>query len=441
MSERLVDLTTGEVSRRIYSDEAIYQREMERIFARCWLFLGHESQMPNPGDYLTTTMGEDPVVVWRDARGQPHAFLNTCRHRGNRLCMYERGNATAFTCSYHGWTYTSDGTLSGVPYHTDAYLDELDRTGWGLIETPKLASYGGMVFASWDADAPPLDQHLGDVRWYLDRILRAAEDLGGLQPVTSSRYAAAGNWKIPAENFAGDHYHNPTTHGSSYKLGLRNADFSEHPTGPFEVAIPPGHGLGGLLTGADPYERDLANAARIGLEAVDYVKARYAAIQERMTGSGAVPYSFSHANVFPNCAIWGGSALRGHGFFVFHPRGPLRTEVRQTVLFPRDAPQIVKDLTVAELGRGGHFASGFFEQDDANNFEQVTQSTRSHIARQYPFYFGMGLGHEGRWEGQEGWETGGLPGLVGPHFSEHPQRCFYARWSELVETAGGGQDP
>ena len=99
MTDRLVDLASGIVSRRIYSDGAIYQRELERIFARCWLYLGHESQVPRPGDFLTTTMGEDPVVLWRDANGRLRAFLNTCRHRGNRLCMYERGNAASVTCA------------------------------------------------------------------------------------------------------------------------------------------------------------------------------------------------------------------------------------------------------------------------------------------------------------------------------------------------------
>src|SRR4051794_24100409 len=166
MGDKFVDLTTGLVSRRIYSDEAIYQREIEGIFARCWLYLGHESQIQKPGDYLTTYMGEDPVILWRDARGQPRVFLNTCRHRGNRLCMYERGNASSLTCSYHGWSYNSEGELTGVPFHTEAYYDELDRSQWGLIETPRLTSYGGLVFACWDGGAPSLDAYPGRFRVY-----------------------------------------------------------------------------------------------------------------------------------------------------------------------------------------------------------------------------------------------------------------------------------
>jgi phenylpropionate dioxygenase-like ring-hydroxylating dioxygenase large terminal subunit len=435
MPERLVDLTTGAVSRAIYSDEAIYQQEIQRIFARCWLYLGHETLLPQPGDFLTTVMGEDPVIVWRDGAGNVHAFLNTCRHRGNQVCLYERGNATSFTCSYHGWSYDSEGKLIGVPFHNEAYYGELDRTSLGLVEIPKLQLYGGMIFGCGDAGAESLDSYLGDFRWYLDHIVRVSEDLGGFDVLATARYATEGNWKIPAENFAGDHYHNATTHGSNYALGLRRAEFTgpQLPSGPFEVAIRPGHGLGGLVTGTEPYERDLANAEKIGPEAVDYIRERYARLAARQPSLPAVAYSFSHATVFPNCALWGGSALRGNGIFTFQPRGPLRTQVQQLVLIPRAAPASVRAAAYAEMGRGGHFPSGLFEQDDANNFAQVTNATRTYLARQVPFHFGMGLNQEGEWPGQEGWDVQGLPGLIGPRFSEHPQRRFYGFWDELIE--------
>ena len=111
----LVDTRAGLISRRIFIEPEIYERELERIFARCWLFLCHESQIPRPGDFLTTYMGEDPVLVMRDSDGRVGAFLNICRHRGNRLCRADAGNAATFTCAYHGWTYRDDGQLVGVP--------------------------------------------------------------------------------------------------------------------------------------------------------------------------------------------------------------------------------------------------------------------------------------------------------------------------------------
>src|SRR5579862_1761975 len=100
----LVDLDRGLVDRSIFADPDIYERVLERIFARCWLYLGHESQLVTPGDFLTTYMGEDAVLVVWGSDGQVRAFLNTCRHRGNRVCRLDQGNAKAFTCAYHGWT-------------------------------------------------------------------------------------------------------------------------------------------------------------------------------------------------------------------------------------------------------------------------------------------------------------------------------------------------
>ena len=122
----LANYEEGLLSRRIFSEKEIYQQELENIFAKCWLFLCHDSQIPNPGDFFTTYMGEDPVLVTRDAEGRVGAFLNVCRHRGNRVCRADSGNASAFVCAYHGWTYGSDGKLIAVPSLKEAYYNELD---------------------------------------------------------------------------------------------------------------------------------------------------------------------------------------------------------------------------------------------------------------------------------------------------------------------------
>ena len=99
--DKLVDLQQGVISREIFVNEDIYRQEQEQILARSWLFVGHESQIPNPGDYTTSCMGEESVILARDNRGAIHVFLNTCTHRGMKVCRYDEGNTSVFTCPYH----------------------------------------------------------------------------------------------------------------------------------------------------------------------------------------------------------------------------------------------------------------------------------------------------------------------------------------------------
>jgi phenylpropionate dioxygenase-like ring-hydroxylating dioxygenase large terminal subunit len=126
----LVDLAAGRVSREIFVNDEIYQQELERLFTRVWLFVGHESQIPNPGDYFVSGMGEESVILCRDRAGKIHVFLNSCRHRGMKVCRYDEGNTPVFTCPYHGWSYGTDGKLVGVPYFREAYHEQLDKAQW-----------------------------------------------------------------------------------------------------------------------------------------------------------------------------------------------------------------------------------------------------------------------------------------------------------------------
>src|SRR5438045_1239939 len=149
----LVDLERGEISREIFVNEEIYQQELEQVFARSWLFVGHESQAPNPGDFFQSRMGEEAVLLVRDRKGQLHVFLNTCRHRGMKVCRYDQGNTLLFTCPFHGWSYDTDGKLIGVPEFQSAYHAELQKAGWGLPEA-RIEHYQGSIWANWDPDAP-----------------------------------------------------------------------------------------------------------------------------------------------------------------------------------------------------------------------------------------------------------------------------------------------
>ena len=206
----LVDLAKGQISREIFVNDAIYAQEQERLFARAWLFVGHESQVPNPGDFFVSGMGEESVILCRDRAGEIHVFLNSCRHRGMKVCRYDEGNTPVFTCPYHGWSYGTDGKLVGVPYFREAYHSTLDRSQWGLVEVAQSCNYKGAIFATWDPAAPSFSEYLGEFAHYLDLTLETweggesgVEVLGGVQ-----KWLIPCNWKFPAENFCGDSYHN-----------------------------------------------------------------------------------------------------------------------------------------------------------------------------------------------------------------------------------------
>src|SRR5215831_16430319 len=208
----LVDAEKGLVDRRIYSDQEIYQAELEHIFARAWNFMAHESQIANAGDFFMTYMGEDRVIVVRDKSGQPQVLLNTCRHRGNAVCRAEEGHATSFMCTYHGWTYDLTGALVGVPGFKDYYHEDLNREEWGLVRAAQVESYHGYVFATLDSEAPNLYDYLGEVgRIGLDiQAMRGdLEIVGGIQ-----KYIIGCNWKLAVDNLW-DFYHPAISHASS----------------------------------------------------------------------------------------------------------------------------------------------------------------------------------------------------------------------------------
>ena len=186
-----VDFQAGTVSREIFVNPEIYAQEQELLFARAWLFVGHVSQVPKPGDYFVSCMGEESVILCRDREGEIHVFLNSCTHRGMKVCRYDEGNTPVFSCPYHGWSFATDGKLVGVPYFKDAYKGALDKSQWGLIEVPQIHNYKGGIWASWDKGGPSFQEYIGDFTMYLDLLMDGrdgseggSEILGGVQKWT-----------------------------------------------------------------------------------------------------------------------------------------------------------------------------------------------------------------------------------------------------------------
>ena len=207
----IIDLESGELDRRIFVDQAIYEEEMEKIFGRAWLMVAHESLIPNQNDYFLSYMGEDPVIVTRDQNNKIHVMLNMCRHRGNRVLRADDGNAATFMCTYHGWTYGTDGCLGHVPGEQEAYYGELQKKEMGLIEA-RVDVYAGIIFANWDREAPSLEAYLGDARWYLDTVFNRRTN--GMIAYGPQKWIEPCNWKTPVDNCS-DNYHVPISHFSS----------------------------------------------------------------------------------------------------------------------------------------------------------------------------------------------------------------------------------
>ncbi len=199
------------VNREIFNTPELYDLEMEYIFEANWVFLCHESQVPNPHDFYTTHMGRQPVVVTRDKEGELNAFINACSHKGSKLCLTRQGNTKFHTCTYHGWVFDSQGNSISVKDRDDAsYSEAFAAQDFNLKKVPKLAEYRGWIFGSLEADVVPLDEHLGDMRLFIDLLVDQSEEGMELIPGMSS-YTFNGNWKMQIENCL-DGYHLNVAH-------------------------------------------------------------------------------------------------------------------------------------------------------------------------------------------------------------------------------------
>jgi phenylpropionate dioxygenase-like ring-hydroxylating dioxygenase large terminal subunit len=435
----LVDLASGQISREIFVNEAIYQEELERVFARSWLFVGHESQVPNPGDYFVSGMGEESVILCRDRAGAIHVFLNSCRHRGMKVCRYDEGSTTVFTCPYHGWSYGTDGRLVGVPYFREAYHATLDRAQWGLVEVAQLACYKGTVWATWDPKAPSFVEYLGDFRCYLDLTLDGWDGSEGGSEVLAGvqKWRIPCNWKFPAENFSGDSYHN-ISHRSVDLVGIgpsgsSRRDMQERVRARrLQICFPErGHQTGVYVL---PKDEPTPSAYQHSPMVAEYFRHCDSERRRRRGQWGRV--IGSPGEVFPNAAL---HPRQPRTIAVWHPRGAHETEVWRWYLVDRAAPPEVKaflrDYYIRYSG-----PAGLTEQDDMENWNYAHAASRGTIARRYPYNYEQGIGtavSDFEYQGMR--VPGEVIDITDVQSSEQPARNFYRRWAEFMTAPGWDQ--
>jgi phenylpropionate dioxygenase-like ring-hydroxylating dioxygenase large terminal subunit len=418
--DRLVDNANGTISAAIYSDPDIYQQELERIFVRTWLFVGHVSQIPKPGDYVRSRMGEEQVIVTRGTDDKVYVLLNSCPHRGNMVCRYDRGHSLAFQCSFHGWTFGSDGQLINLPPGTEEfYRPDLRKDEWGMLAA-RVEIFQGTIWANWDAAAPSFENYLGEAKAYLSAALCDAEgnpdgtEVAG--PVMKWRVGM--NWKVPMPD--NDITHTWITHRSILRTPPSPTGDLAGPDKEYDVWFPEGHTTSIVLPANGQDQDEAANPGVVGDVVRDYIRARAARRRERL---GLMARARDIPHIFPNI----GAVNRM--FRVMHPQGPTESEMWSYILVDKEAPAEIKNAMVRQHQRMWG-PNGMIQKDDMENWFIQTRYSRGIMTR-------LGL----RQNNQLGMSVPslhgptkfGLPGMFHASPSDENYRRFFRRWGEMME--------
>ncbi len=220
------------------ADERVFELEKERLWPNIWHFVVHESEIPKPGDFVVRAIGPtDEVLAIRGQDNKIRIFLNMCSHRGLKLVKAEKGNSKFITCPYHGWTFNGNGKLIGVPLESIAY-GELDKERYGLLEL-KSESYAGFVFSTLNENPEPLENYLGEIKWYMDILFR--RNSSGYQFFPPERRIIKFNWKMGADSFVHDVYHFVITHKSA--SSLYSFEYIKNIISGYQIASKKGHNI------------------------------------------------------------------------------------------------------------------------------------------------------------------------------------------------------
>lgn len=437
-SSVLQDVRQGMIPAHIYNDKEIFELEKERLFSRSWLFVAHESEVPEAGDYVVRRVLEDSFIISRDEKGQVRALFNMCLHRGMQVCRAEMGNASHFRCPYHGWSYRNDGRIVGLPFHKEAYGGEegFKKKGQTLLPAPSLATYNGLIFISMDPDAEPLEDFLGDFKFYLDYYTKQSAD--GIELRGPQRWRVKANWKIGAENFAGDMYHTPQTHTSVVEIGLfREPKAEKRKDGSTYWA-----GNGGGTTYKLP-EGTLEDRLRyVGYPDEMIARMKDQWTQQQLDVVGKDGFMVSAASLFPNMSFvhnWprveedSDEVLPFISIRVWQPISENETEVLSWFAVDKNAPEEYKALSYkAYLMCFG--SGGMFEQDDVENWVSLTTTAAGSMARRLLLNSRMGMLDNGQNVVEQlTSEQYSGPGSTRIGYSEYNQREMLIRWAEHLE--------
>jgi 3-phenylpropionate/trans-cinnamate dioxygenase subunit alpha len=367
------DRHTGLLQRRAFSDPAIFQRELSGIFRTSWLFVGPENWLARSGDFVTSRMGDEPVIVWR-SEGTLRVFVNRCLVGHQPVCSEPRGWALQLSCPCHHWSYNSRGQLLSEPRHA-------------LGEIARVSGYKGLIFANHDPGAAPLVDWLADYAWYFDLILDRRS--GGVEAYghDAFRWTIDANWKLPVDAFCGDLYRDMTLPPASMRASGELPASSQQEG--FQVFTD--NGAMSVMTGE--IERGRTNP-------------------HRHLGEPRAGFQPILGTLFPTLSFdW-----RTPSLHVWHPLSPSRTEVHSYCLVDANAPAWEKEAARRAF-QFQYGPAGIRSERDTALWRSITLRLTGRI--DYAFHLRMGLGRERRTD---------LPGTVGDLVSEANQRAFFDWW-------------
>ncbi|WP_137171826.1 Rieske 2Fe-2S domain-containing protein [Massilia sp. HP4] len=398
----------------LYTDPQIFDLEMDRIFARTWVWVAHVSELPKPGDFRSTFVGRNPVIVVRDRKDEIHVLENRCRHRGATVCEKSKGNATGFTCPYHSWSYGLDGKLRGLPY-SDGYEDVIEK-GDLPLKSLKVGVYAGMIFASYNQDIEPLEDFLGNARHWIDLFMKQ----GAGFPVKTQgehKFSFKGNWKIQLENTT-DGYHFPVVHKTFLQsVDAETSEMLSFMTDEESITRSLGNGHSVMVMVPEHVDLDVDDGSEqlqerfahvIEALSKDYPPEQVRRIVRSLHGAGF------NLNLFPNVAM-------SMSFFrVLRPVSVDETEIRHIALGMDGGPEIAnrERLRIHEHFQGPF---GFGSPDDAEAWERVQAG--AHAGRDVPILVNRGLNRE--WQDTNG-------DKVSHSTDETGMREAYAMWKRMM---------
>lgn len=419
----LVNEDASLISRRCWSDEGVYALEKQGIFGKSWLFLGHESQIRAPGDFVQAYMCETPIILSRGHDGGIYANINSCTHRGLPVCRADHGNAKRFVCPYHNWSYSVEGNLITIPQESEV-SQKPDKSQLGLKRVPRVESWRGMIFGSFDESIIPLNDYLGDMRFYLDAFFDRFP--GGIEFMGAPhRWVIDANWKLPVENQLGDVNHGAFLHSAIIpKEAQEVIEKLGH-----SVVTTPGHGATFRLMPEGTPIDDIA----WGMEAVgslfggdelqNYLREIQAQAVERVGDLRSRMKGLTYG-IYPNLSfLWSNTSFK-----VSHPRGPGKVEYWTWAVVPADAPDNIKKIL--RTNYTSFFGpAGILEQEDSEVWTQQFIGSNIDFADDRPYYYGLGLNEEK--------SHPDMPGLVSVTANEFYARHFFRRWkSDLLAVEG-----